>query len=730
MSEPVDSTSRRRLDSWKEIAAFLGRDVRTAKRWENDEGLPVHRHRHKSLASVYAYEDELEAWRTNRQQGAKETPAPAPSASPARGRVRLWMVAVAVVVVGAAAATILWMQRSERIPFGERDWALITLFENRTGEAVFDGSVEYALERELTNSQFVNVVPRDRVLDALRLMRKPPHTVVDRDVGREVCLRDGGISALISGRVDKLGGTYLISADVIDPATGVAARSFSEEAAGQQEVVRAIGRLSDRVREGLGEELSETRRARSPERSAPPLERVSTPSLRALQLYSQADSLIREHKQGEAAAVLSEAVWEDPDFASAHVLLAHALVNLGRDAEARSHFDRAFELAETTTDRERLFIVSSWHSYRRNDDKKIETLEMLLRLYPDHYWATSNLAHGHLRRDPRRAVPYVVRRADLRPNNFDHQLHAAHVLLVWGDRRKADAYAERGRLLIAAERDDPVRAWRSAWVRLYPVHARWVGGGLGEALDELNRLAAGIDSAAPEERTPLRWEIGSMYLNLGKERAARQMFAGMTGGPDNLALIALALEDTAMMSQQLQIAPASHRAAILFARAGLPAEAEKALRHPEIGRRAYAPFLPGLWDTLARGELAMARRERAEAVALLKEAVPSLHSWPTGYFFLAAETLSRALEEEGDQAGSIAVLEDVEPLGVASVFWGPAPLFWMKNELRRAELYRGAGREEQARKVEGNLARLMVHADGDFFVLRELRRRGAVAAAR
>ena len=61
-----------RLDSWKEIAAYLNRGVRTVRRWEDDEGLPVHRQVHRTQGSVYAYKSEIEAWR---QSGAR-VPAP------------------------------------------------------------------------------------------------------------------------------------------------------------------------------------------------------------------------------------------------------------------------------------------------------------------------------------------------------------------------------------------------------------------------------------------------------------------------------------------------------------------------------------------------------------------------------------------------------------------------------------------------------------------------------
>lgn len=51
-----------KLDSWKEIAAYLGRDPRTVQLWEKHEGLPIHRLNHHSRASVYAYTGELEIW--------------------------------------------------------------------------------------------------------------------------------------------------------------------------------------------------------------------------------------------------------------------------------------------------------------------------------------------------------------------------------------------------------------------------------------------------------------------------------------------------------------------------------------------------------------------------------------------------------------------------------------------------------------------------------------------
>lgn len=73
MGDPVPGMelSRRlpgdRLDSWKEVAVYLNRDVTTVQRWEKREGMPVHRHVHDRVGSVYAYREELDAWVRSRK---------------------------------------------------------------------------------------------------------------------------------------------------------------------------------------------------------------------------------------------------------------------------------------------------------------------------------------------------------------------------------------------------------------------------------------------------------------------------------------------------------------------------------------------------------------------------------------------------------------------------------------------------------------------------------------
>jgi Tol biopolymer transport system component len=79
IQEDAPSPTGDKLDSWKEIAAYLKRSVRTVHRWEKDEGLPVHRHQHRMLGSVFAYKSELDAWvsaRSPQPESGEETAQP------------------------------------------------------------------------------------------------------------------------------------------------------------------------------------------------------------------------------------------------------------------------------------------------------------------------------------------------------------------------------------------------------------------------------------------------------------------------------------------------------------------------------------------------------------------------------------------------------------------------------------------------------------------------------
>jgi Tol biopolymer transport system component len=125
----AERTSGERLDSWKEIAAYMRRDVTTVQRWEKREGMPVHRHLHQKLGSVYAFKADLDAWARSRGSGLVAEPEAAPApvepgaagsapqlarSAPARRRWGAWLTAAA----GAGLAALLaWqLQRAGTAP--------------------------------------------------------------------------------------------------------------------------------------------------------------------------------------------------------------------------------------------------------------------------------------------------------------------------------------------------------------------------------------------------------------------------------------------------------------------------------------------------------------------------------------------------------------------------------------------------------------------------------------
>ena len=122
---PSERLPEDRLDSWKEIAEYLNRDVTTVQRWEKREGMPVHRHVHDRMGSVYASRAELDAWMRSRNlRAAQETGnnavLPDPPAQPAQVVVSTsrtgWRLILPLAATVAALAIVagLWLQRTEK----------------------------------------------------------------------------------------------------------------------------------------------------------------------------------------------------------------------------------------------------------------------------------------------------------------------------------------------------------------------------------------------------------------------------------------------------------------------------------------------------------------------------------------------------------------------------------------------------------------------------------------
>jgi Tol biopolymer transport system component len=161
-SPPADRPSDDRLDSWKEIAAYLRRDVTTAQRWEKREGMPVHRHLHQKMGSVYAFKSDLDAWARSRgaalvAESEVDPAAAAPTERPPvpaaqRRRWGFWLAASAGAVLTALLAWGLQRAGSPpENPLAEARYQALTDFDGIEQSAAIsrDGrSVAFLSDRD------------------------------------------------------------------------------------------------------------------------------------------------------------------------------------------------------------------------------------------------------------------------------------------------------------------------------------------------------------------------------------------------------------------------------------------------------------------------------------------------------------------------------------------------------------------------------------------------------
>jgi len=716
----AQSPSNGRLDSWKEIATYLRRTVRTVQNWERNERLPVHRHRHGTRGTVYALPEEIDAWLAQRSEAPAQTPSPAPS------RRRLaWLGAAGTIVLLAVASGLFLLGRrmspasagSVRSP---RQNILVTAFENRTGEPLFDGTLEAALERELARSTHVSVVPRPRIEDALRLMRRPPETALDAAVGREVCIRDGGIPVLIAGRVEGSAELYRIDAVVIEAATGKVVAIFDEEASAVGAVAEAVRRLGRGLREALGEARE---RIRETEAS---LSKVTTPSLRALQLYSDADRImLRGGGSAAAEPLLRQAVAMDPEFASAWIHLAWSIRNQRKpESEYLQAAARALELAAASSPVERLFIEGSYYSMSGDLERAIATYEELLLLQPDHFWAVNNIT-VHLRQlgDPNRASRYLVREAELRPQNLPGNFAAAQNLLRSGQLEKARPFVERGISILGVgiPGENP---WIVAWMRLYPAWELWLQGNLEASEREYETLRASLAGMSGPERVAFAGSLIFAYRALGQTERARSLYSELPWEPIWKGIDAFNVNDREGVERYLlQPLPsdADPPSALLLGweRALYLARAGYVRPGRDLLAKASAEAAESPEATLVRAQLDLVDGHTNDGLRALDEVRAAEGVEPLTNF-LAALMLGLELRTLGNPEASRVVLEEASAWRTRDHTVQEA---WLAARGELMHTYRDLGRQADADQIEDELRRLLARADPDYWLLCELAHR-------
>lgn len=296
---------------------------------------------------------------------------------------------IALVLLVAAIGIGLFLYLRPAQALTDKDTIVLADFVNTTGDSVFDGTLKQALAVQLGQSPFLNIYPEERVREALRFMGRSPDDRVTKDIAREICERRG-LKALLAGTISSLGNHYVVTLEAVNAHNGDTIAREQAEAESKEKVLSALGTAASRLRERLGESLA------SIKKYDVAIEQATTSSLEALKAFAMGNELRAKGDQHEAAGFYRRAIELDPNFAMAYARLAVYHGNNSELDQAQKYAQKAYELRDRVSDRERFYISEKYHNYITGDIlKAVEVLKTWARTYPNDYIPHNNLANNH-----------------------------------------------------------------------------------------------------------------------------------------------------------------------------------------------------------------------------------------------------------------------------------------------------------------------------------------------
>ena len=329
------------------------------------------------------------------QEEAVASPAPAPSSERPRTSsvpiaastptaplqmkkplARNWKFLLpAVALLAAAAASSLYWRSTKAHALTERDSIVLTDFINTTGDQIFDRTLKQALEVDLGQSPFLNVVSEQKVRATLKLMGRSQDERLTTEIARDLAQRTSAKAVLV-GNIAQLGTQYVITLNALNAVNGDTLAQDQEQAESKERVLAALGKASSRMRGKLGESLASIRKLDKP------LEEATTSSLAALKAFSDGEETRNKSGDDEAIPFYKQATELDPNFALAYARLGTLYGNTGERVLAIEYKTKAYELRDRVTEHERLYIMVKHYESLGDLAKIIETYELWMKSYP------------------------------------------------------------------------------------------------------------------------------------------------------------------------------------------------------------------------------------------------------------------------------------------------------------------------------------------------------------
>jgi len=472
--------------------------------------------------------------------------------------------------------------------------------EDHAGDPGAARALTRAFRVHLSQSPTVKLVAPARVAGALQRMEADPAAPLDLATAREVAIREG-LKGVVHGEIHRLGSRYTVAVRVVAAASGEELATALESADGPDGLIPAVERLSLRLRERIGESLASVRRS-------PPLSRVRTASLEALESYTQALEANATGDFERCVVLMNQSIASDSAFAMAYVGRAGCNQNLGRDpALQMTDRIRAYEMRDRMTEEERLRFTAIYHQFVTEDrNQAVAAWEAFAARYPEEVSALFALANLYAEsRDWARAEETLLEGLERDPSRVVALINLAGYQSNQG--RFTDADSTLRRLQRAAPALDV--SWWRATLRL--ARSDWDG-----AESELARMRDGV-RGDPSQRARYAVTRGLMAQTLGRLAEAERLFreavdAELEAGASEMyhlrslvlagfhldaradTAAAIAVVDQALRTRPLDALDPLERP--LLELAGLMAEAGRTERARELlGRweREVAPLVPG-----------------------------------------------------------------------------------------------------------------------------------------
>jgi eukaryotic-like serine/threonine-protein kinase len=297
------------------------------------------------------------------------------------------VAAGAVVLVTLLAIAGAWLYNTRRAQaLTQMDTIVLADFTNKTGDPIFDDTLRQGLAAQLQQSPFLSLISEQRIQQTLRLMGQPADSKISAAVAADLCQRTGS-KAYLSGSIANIGSQYVIGVSAVNCQSGDYLAQEQVTANGKENVLKALGEASTKLREKLGESLKTVQKLDTP------IDQATTPSLEALQAYSLGRKTLQTKADFTAAVPLFEhSIQLDPNFAMAYATLGTTYHNLGEKKLAAEDTEKAYERRNHVSEWEKFYIESHYHHFVTGDlEKARRSYELWAQIYPREQVPPTNL---------------------------------------------------------------------------------------------------------------------------------------------------------------------------------------------------------------------------------------------------------------------------------------------------------------------------------------------------